>query len=276
MTNRARARARLAVLAAASLVAAAPASAYDLTIGLRYELVFTPDVVIDFDDLAPGHVLLPGDPVAPGVVFGGPGAPAEQRAVVVDHGGGRALAQVDLGSEGASEQSDLVFTFTEDVRSVGARIEALGNATNFFPDTRIHDAGDALLSFASVPASVQSFLGWEGQDVSTPIRAVTYQYLADSPADPMTLDDFAILYVPEPPGGCAAGAIALAGLALARSGRRRARRRRGGARCGRASAELPAPRAGRSRSQERGPGPLAAAPHGEARGRTPEVRQRGR
>ena len=199
---------------------------FDPTYEALFTLSFEPDQEVDFDDLVAGVTLMPGDPIAAGVTFGGVGNPAKERALVVDTGDGDlALRQVDLGAEGAPDLSRIVFSFDEDVRSVGADLAALGSRESN-PNTYIYDAASQELNFISVGDDVIGFLGWAGTDESVPTRFLEYQYVGVQPDTPLTVDDLAVLYVPEP-AAAHAGIAGLTGLSiLARRRRRAARARR--------------------------------------------------
>lgn len=203
---------RCVALLAIALLPGPAAAGFDLTIQAIFSLTFTPDQVVDFDDFAVGEILEAGEPVAPGVTFGGEAGATPQQAIVVDLGGGnRALRQVNLGSPEAPVLTDIAFTFADPLRSVGADVDATGNGTNLFPQARCYGGGD-YLNFVSVGGTVNSFFGFEGQPASTPIDVLVYDYVTDEPAIGMTIDDLAIQYAPEP-GAAATASIALVSLA---------------------------------------------------------------
>lgn len=200
-------------------LAAPPARAdYDLSYDSLYSQTFTADQIVSFDDLVPGTVLEMGDPVAPGVTFGGVSGAVVEQALVVDAGGG----DLELRSMnvGAPQQSRIAFQFASDVVGVGAVVSmTAGNSSTTFPLCEILDAVPQSLAFISVGGSVDSFFGWLGDETSRPTRFVDYEYAGSSPEASFGLDDLAILYVPEP----ASTAQAAAALAALASRRRRER-----------------------------------------------------
>jgi hypothetical protein len=208
------------VLLVVALFVGPAASGFDPTITAIFTIDFTPDVVIDFEDLAIGEILESGDPVAPGVTFGGaPGA--TQQAIVVDTGGGnRALQQVDFGQPGNPNLTAIAFTLADPARSAAAQVHAIGSSM-LNPMATCYGAGGDILSFVSIGGAVDSFFGFRGQPVSTPIGVLTYDYAADEPSIGMTVDNLAIQFAPEP----GAAATALAAMAsVAPLARRRATR----------------------------------------------------
>lgn len=198
---------------------------FDLSYDPLFVQGFVADQVVSFDDLTPGAVLETGDPVAPGVTFGGVPGNVVERAIVVDEGGGDlALRSVDVGSEAAPQQSRVAFSFASGVLGVGAVASmTAGNSTTTFPLCEIYDGTLDMLNFISVGGPVASFFGWIGDETSRPIRFVSYGYVAQQPETPFGVDDLAILHAPEP--GVSALAVA-ALLALARSASASARRAR--------------------------------------------------
>ncbi len=189
---------------------------FDLSYTTTSTKSFSADQEIDFDHLVPGAILTPGDPISPGVSFGGVGEGAEQRALVIDTGGGDlALQQINLGTEMDPDQSRIVFAFDADVRSVGADLNALGSFESN-PNSYNYDATLDALGFISVGGDVIGFLGWIGTEESRPTRFLEYQYVGVQPATPLAVDDLAILYVPEPAPACAQLAVLCGLSALAR------------------------------------------------------------
>jgi hypothetical protein len=210
-------------LAVASLLLPGAARAeFDLSYEALFTRSFAPDLELSFDDLVAGDVLEPGDPVAAGVAFGGVGDPDEQRALVVDAGGGDLeLHSIDLGTPESPLQSRIVLAFDADAVGVGAEVDAPGDLFSN-PNCTIYDPALDTLSFISVGGPVTSFFGWLGDATSRPLRFVEYRFAGDQPAAPFVLDDLAVRYVPEPSAAAPAAATLLA------LGARRARRRRGG------------------------------------------------
>jgi hypothetical protein len=193
----------------------------DVTIQSAFTLDFPADVVVDFEGLSIGQVLEPGDPITGLVTFGGPGTAAQQRAIVADDGtGNHVLRQIDLGAPGPAAMSEIAFTIALPARSLGAFVDAAGNATNFFPQVRVFEANGDITSFVSVGGPVIQFFGMKGQDASIPIAYASYNYATESPPTPMELDDLTIDLVPEPHEAGAAGASLAALVWLSR---RRAR-----------------------------------------------------
>lgn len=223
MTGRARVRTislreasmllRCVALLAIALLPRPAVAGFDLTIEAIFTLTFAPDQVVDFDDFDVGEILEAGDPVAPGVTFGGAAGATLQQAIVVDLGAGnRALRQLNLGSPETPMLTEIAFTFADGARSVGADADATGNTTNLFPLAQCFAADGEALNFVSVGGSVNSFFGFRGEAASTPIGILVYGHATDDPSIGMTIDDLAIEYVPESEAA-ALTAAALAGIA---------------------------------------------------------------
>jgi len=171
---------------------------------------------LDFDDLTPGAVLAPGDPLAPGVTFGGV-FPAEEEALVVDLGGGNRALEQRVRANGSS--SSISFTFATPVHAASATVTVVA-AGNGNPGVSAYDAGGAELgSWGFGPAEgVPSYMGFRNALPPEPgIGRIFYgTSQGGEGAERFRVDD--LVFAPEPAG---AGAAAVAAIALAAWRRRR-------------------------------------------------------
>lgn len=144
-----------------------------------------------FDDLTPGAVLLPGDAIGPGVRFGGSGAAAQERAMVVDTGGGNlALQTIDLGG---SVSSYIAFEFDNDLDACGATVTQVVNGAGN-PAARAFDAAlTDLLPFGTEPPS-PFFMGHRNA-TATPIRAYRYSISQSPTTEVIQIDNLVLSYV---------------------------------------------------------------------------------
>lgn len=171
---------------------------------------------VDFDDLAPGTVLLPGAAIAPGVTFGGV-YPSEESALVVDLGGGNHALEQQVRENGSS--SVITFRFATPVHAAAATVTVLAEGDGN-PGVMAFDSTPASLSSwgSGLPAGMPSSMGFRGAEPPEP--GITYLVLATSVggagAERFRVDDLA--FAPEPVG---AGAAAAAALMLAAWRRRR-------------------------------------------------------
>jgi len=171
---------------------------------------------LDFDDLTPGTVLGPGDPLAPGVTFGGV-FPAEEEALVVDLGSGNHALEQRVRANGSS--SVLSFTFAAPVTAASATVTVFA-AGNGNPGVLAFDAGGAELgSWGAAPAEgVPLDLGF--RDALPPEPGIGRLAYATSQggagAERFRVDD--LVFAPEP---AAAGAAAAAAITLTAWRRRR-------------------------------------------------------
>lgn len=173
-----------------------------------FDLTFTPDRVITFDNLTPGTILEPGDTIAPGVTFGGVTIPVfgwdfVERALVVDTGGGnlaleRILVDFFGDYEGASWFS---FYFDQDVTAAAGLLteierDDVGNPGMYGLDAETN----VLLAWGFIPSQSPFYMGIEGAD-DPPLRYVNFSISNLSSQTIHQLDDLSIKYanpVPEP------------------------------------------------------------------------------
>jgi MYXO-CTERM domain-containing protein len=173
---------------------------------------------LDFDDLTPGAVLHPGDPLAPGVTFGGV-FPAEEEALVVDLGAGDLALEQRVRANGSS--SVISFTFATPVTAASATVTVVA-AGNGNPGVMAFDAGGAELgSWGFSPdEGVPSYMGFRNALPPEPgIGRLAYATSQGGVgAERFRVDD--LVFAPEP-AGKSTGAAAAAALALAARRRRR-------------------------------------------------------
>ena len=186
---------------------------------------FEEDVLLSFDGLTPGSILLPGDPIALGVTFGGTGQPNRERAQVVETGGGNLALEQVLVSAPSVLPSTIAFTFAQPVRDVGAvitpTVDGVGN-----PGVIAYDAlGADISAFGAWADTVgeSGFFGFSGG--VTPETAVrTIEFGPPSGVEGsmrFRIDDLA--FAPGPDGMACAAIVALAAMGVRAS---RSRRRR--------------------------------------------------
>jgi hypothetical protein len=146
---------------------------------------------ITFDDLTPGVTLVPGDAIAPGVRFGGSGAAASERALVVDTGGGNlALQTIEIT---AGTPSFIAFEFDSDLDAFGATVTQVVNG-NGNPAARAFDAAlTDLLPFGWEPATT-FFMGHRNAS-ATPIRAYRYSISQTPTTEVIQIDNLVLSYV---------------------------------------------------------------------------------
>jgi hypothetical protein len=204
----------LCVVAAAALAGfAAPAAAIEDAGAAD----FTATGSVDFDDLAPGTVLEPGDPVAPGVTFGGV-FPEEESALVVDLGGGERALEQRVRENGSS--SVVTFRFATPVEAAAATVTVVAEGGGNPGVTAYDDALGSLGAWGvSIPEGTPLSMGF--RNALPPEPGIAYLLLATSQggagAERFRVDD--LVFAPAPDGGDAAAAAAL-GLAAWRRRRR--------------------------------------------------------
>ncbi|HMB95481.1 MAG TPA: PEP-CTERM sorting domain-containing protein [Tepidisphaeraceae bacterium] len=188
-------------------------------------LSFTPDLVINFDNLTSGSTLTNGSAIATGVTFNQVPGPspladaANTRASVVDTGGGNlALQQTVIANNGNPFGSTIgfKFTFAQPVESVALQVTQVsgGGAMDDNPGVDAYDTSSNFLGgFGTFPSN-GDYMGVANS--ATPI--VFFRFSAtDFPSDQIfRIDNLSIQFAPEP------GTLALLGIAgLAASLRRR-------------------------------------------------------
>ncbi len=146
---------------------------------------------ITFDDLTPGVTLVPGDPIAPGVRFGGSGIASSERALVVDTGGGNlALQTIEIS---AGVPSVIAFEFDSDLDACGATVTQVVNGAGN-PAARAFDAVlTDLLPFGWEPAST-FFMGHRNAS-ATPIRAYRYSISQTPTTEVIQIDNLVLSYL---------------------------------------------------------------------------------
>jgi hypothetical protein len=170
-------------------------------------LSFTPDLVINFDNLTPTSTLTSGSPIATGVTFMQAPGPsplataANTQASVVDTGSGNlALQQVVIPNSGNAFGSTIAFkfTFAQPVESVALQVTQVsgGGATDDNPGVDAYDASSNLLGGFGTFPSAGDYMGVANS--ATPI--VFFRFSAtDFPSDQIfRIDNLSIQFAPEP------------------------------------------------------------------------------
>ncbi|HEY1628989.1 MAG TPA: hypothetical protein VGF52_03965 [Tepidisphaeraceae bacterium] len=170
-------------------------------------LSFTPDLVINFDNLTPTSTLTSGSAIASGVTFmqaPGPSplaSAANTQASVVDTGGGNlALQQISIPNSGNAFGSAIAFKFpfAQPVQSVALQVTQVsgGGANDDNPSVDAYDASSNLLGGFGTFPSAGDYMGVANS--TTPI--VFFRFSAtDFPSDQIfRVDNLSIQFAPEP------------------------------------------------------------------------------
>jgi hypothetical protein len=184
-------------------------------------LSFTPDEVINFDNLTPTSTLTSGSAIATGVTFMQSPGPspladaANTQASVVDTGSGNlALRQVVIPNSGNAFGSTIAFkfTFAQPVESVALQVTQVsgGGASDDNPSIDAYDASSNLLGGEGLFPSAGDYMGVANS--ATPI--VFFRFSAtDFPSDQIfRIDNLSIQFAPEPTSMTLLGIVCLGSM----------------------------------------------------------------